>query len=204
MIAQRPVVRLSPRPHDPRRSCARFWLRRDMDRPILDLTWDYPDKGALDNDPDAEAVLAEINGWERRWLARCRSIRVGRRWLDSLRLLDLLRRLCRWREPGRTAQTGDVQDWVAAEWGWAWPANRRILYNRASAIRTAGRGASARPWCGGTRTAAGGRAMTSPTHPRQGARLPAAARCPRRCRPVRYRSVHHAGRRQGLAVRRPG
>jgi formate dehydrogenase major subunit len=25
------------------------------------------------------------------------------------------------------------QDWVAAEWAWAWPANRRILYNRASA-----------------------------------------------------------------------
>jgi len=25
------------------------------------------------------------------------------------------------------------QDWVAAEWGWAWPANRRQLYNRASA-----------------------------------------------------------------------
>jgi formate dehydrogenase major subunit len=25
------------------------------------------------------------------------------------------------------------QDYVAAEWGWAWPANRRTLYNRASA-----------------------------------------------------------------------
>jgi formate dehydrogenase major subunit len=25
------------------------------------------------------------------------------------------------------------QSWVAPEWGWAWPANRRILYNRASA-----------------------------------------------------------------------
>jgi formate dehydrogenase major subunit len=25
------------------------------------------------------------------------------------------------------------QDWVAAEWAWSWPANRRILYNRASA-----------------------------------------------------------------------
>jgi formate dehydrogenase major subunit len=25
------------------------------------------------------------------------------------------------------------QNWVANEWGWAWPANRRILYNRASA-----------------------------------------------------------------------
>src|SRR5205085_4469728 len=25
------------------------------------------------------------------------------------------------------------QTWVAPEWGWAWPANRRLLYNRASA-----------------------------------------------------------------------
>ena len=25
------------------------------------------------------------------------------------------------------------QSWVAPEWGWAWPANRRILYNRAAA-----------------------------------------------------------------------
>jgi formate dehydrogenase major subunit len=25
------------------------------------------------------------------------------------------------------------QRWVAPEWGWAWPANRRLLYNRASA-----------------------------------------------------------------------
>jgi formate dehydrogenase major subunit len=28
---------------------------------------------------------------------------------------------------------GGEQSWVAPEWGWAWPANRRILYNRASA-----------------------------------------------------------------------
>src|SRR5207244_6032553 len=25
------------------------------------------------------------------------------------------------------------QSWVAPDWGWAWPANRRILYNRAAA-----------------------------------------------------------------------
>jgi formate dehydrogenase major subunit len=25
------------------------------------------------------------------------------------------------------------QNWVSSEWGWAWPSNRRILYNRASA-----------------------------------------------------------------------
>ena len=28
---------------------------------------------------------------------------------------------------------GSEQNWIAAGWGWAWPANRRILYNRASA-----------------------------------------------------------------------
>src|SRR5690606_26458624 len=31
------------------------------DRPILDLTWDYPTEGRYD-DPSAEAVLREING----------------------------------------------------------------------------------------------------------------------------------------------
>ncbi|MGH2868645.1 MAG: molybdopterin dinucleotide binding domain-containing protein, partial [Solirubrobacteraceae bacterium] len=28
---------------------------------------------------------------------------------------------------------GSEQSWVAPEWGWAWPMNRRIIYNRASA-----------------------------------------------------------------------
>jgi len=28
---------------------------------------------------------------------------------------------------------GHAQSWVAPAWGWAWPANRRLLYNRASA-----------------------------------------------------------------------
>ena len=32
------------------------------DRAVLDLTWDYPTSGPHD-DPDAEAVLREINGW---------------------------------------------------------------------------------------------------------------------------------------------
>jgi formate dehydrogenase major subunit len=37
----------------------------EMDQPILDLTWDYPVKGET-AEPDAEAVLAEINGWDAR------------------------------------------------------------------------------------------------------------------------------------------
>src|SRR5207248_5287244 len=28
---------------------------------------------------------------------------------------------------------GREQNWIAREWGWAWPGDRRILYNRASA-----------------------------------------------------------------------
>ena len=35
-------------------------------------------------------------------------------------------------QPARR-KPGSEQHWVAPEWGWAWPANRRILYNRASA-----------------------------------------------------------------------
>src|SRR5690606_20572694 len=33
----------------------------ERDRPLLDLTWDYPTSGRHE-EPDAEAVLAEING----------------------------------------------------------------------------------------------------------------------------------------------
>ena len=33
----------------------------EIDRPVLDLTWDYPVGGPRD-EPDADAVLAEING----------------------------------------------------------------------------------------------------------------------------------------------
>ena len=33
------------------------------DRAVLDLTWDYPTKGAI-AEPEAEAVLAEINGFD--------------------------------------------------------------------------------------------------------------------------------------------
>ncbi len=35
----------------------------EMDRPVLDLTWDYPVSGPA-AEPSAEAVLAEVNGWD--------------------------------------------------------------------------------------------------------------------------------------------
>jgi formate dehydrogenase major subunit len=104
----------------------------DMDRPVLDLTWDYPVKGPLD-EPDAEAVLAEINGWDGQGgplgsylqLKDDGSTRCGC-WIYAGVYADGVNQAAR-RKPGRQ------QNWVAGEWGWAWPANRRILYNRASA-----------------------------------------------------------------------
>ena len=36
--------------------------RSRSDRPIRELTWDYPTSGRA-QEPDAEAVLAEINGY---------------------------------------------------------------------------------------------------------------------------------------------
>jgi formate dehydrogenase major subunit len=104
----------------------------EMDRPILDLTWDYPTKGAI-TEPEAEAVLAEINGWDAEGaplssyeqLNEDGSTACGC-WIYCGAYSNGINQTAR-RKPA--AQ----QDWVAKEWGWAWPANRRILYNRASA-----------------------------------------------------------------------
>ncbi len=103
-----------------------------MDRPLLDLTWDYPTRGAL-AEPEAESVLAEINGRDAdgsplasyEQLAADGSTSCGC-WIYCGVRADGVNQAAR-RKPG------GQQDWVANEWGWAWPANRRILYNRASA-----------------------------------------------------------------------
>ncbi len=104
----------------------------DRDRPLLELTWDYPVQGPLD-EPSAEAVLAEINGWDVQ----------GQPLSGFAQLKDDGSTACGcWIYSGARAggvnqtarrKPGSEQSWVAPEWGWAWPANRRILYNRASA-----------------------------------------------------------------------
>jgi formate dehydrogenase major subunit len=102
------------------------------DRPVLDLTWDYPTEGEQD-DPSAEAVLREINGWgpDGRALAALTELRADGStacgcWIYCGCYAGEVNQVAR-RRPGRE------QSWVAPEWGWAWPANRRVLYNRASA-----------------------------------------------------------------------
>ena len=106
---------------------------RERDRPLLDLAWDYPVTGAT-ADPSAEAVLMEINGYEiatGRPLSKFTEMRddgstLGGCWIYTGVYKDGVNQAAR-RKPG------SEQSYVAPEWGWAWPANRRTLYNRASA-----------------------------------------------------------------------
>jgi formate dehydrogenase major subunit len=104
----------------------------EMDRPLLDLTWDYPVHGSQD-EPDAEAVLAEINGWDAdgRPLSAYTQLKADGSTACGCWIY------CGVRAGGQNQaarrKPGGTQNWVAPEWGWAWPANRRILYNRASA-----------------------------------------------------------------------
>jgi formate dehydrogenase major subunit len=102
------------------------------DRPLLELTWDYPVSGPLE-EPSAEAVLQEIGGHGAGGeplpsyddLKPDGSTQCGS-WIHAGIYADGVNQAAR-RKPG------GEQNWVASEWGWAWPKNVRILYNRASA-----------------------------------------------------------------------
>ena len=102
------------------------------DRPLLDLTWVYPTQGEH-SEPSAEAVLREINGWDAEGKALMGytelegdgSTACGV-WIYSGCFADEVN------GPAKKVP-GQEQTWVAPEWGWAWPMNRRIIYNRASA-----------------------------------------------------------------------
>ena len=103
------------------------------DRAILDLVWDYPTHGPAE-EPAAKAVLREISGFElpsRKQVPGYTALRGDGStacgcWIYSGVYAEGVNQADR-RKPGHE------QTWVAPEWGWAWPMNRRILYNRASA-----------------------------------------------------------------------
>ena len=103
----------------------------ERDRPLLDLAWDYATEG---DEPSGADVLRHVSGID---------LRTGRA-VDGY--LDL-------RADGSTScgcwiysgvyadevnQARRRKSWLeqgpyGGEWGWTWPLNRRVLYNRASA-----------------------------------------------------------------------
>ncbi len=105
------------------------------DLPLQKVTWDYVENE--EGEPNSEDVLKEINGY----------------YLDGPKKGELLPTFVEMKNDGTTSGgcwiytgvykdgvnqsarkvPGSEQNEVAPEWGWVWPANRRILYNRASA-----------------------------------------------------------------------
>jgi formate dehydrogenase major subunit len=103
------------------------------DLPVRHMTWDYPTHGPL-NEPNAESVLQEINGYrvvDRQLVQGFTDLKNDGStacgcWIYSGCYKDGVNQTAR-RKPHWD------QHWVAPEWAWSWPHNRRILYNRASA-----------------------------------------------------------------------
>src|SRR5207302_1408662 len=100
------------------------------DRPVLELTWDYPLHGPQE-EPDAEAILQEISGRhaDGSFIAKYQELKddgstTCGSWIHAGIYADGVNQAARKRP-------GSEQSWIAPEWGWAWPGNRHILYNRA-------------------------------------------------------------------------
>ena len=109
------------------------------DEGLQRLTWAFdPDRpGSIAGEPDAEKILREINGYHtgdpQRHLAGFGDLKddgstTCASWIYCGVYPASDRNLAARKEP-------DPPDVVGAQlnWGWAWPANRRVMYNRASA-----------------------------------------------------------------------
>jgi formate dehydrogenase major subunit len=120
------------------------------DEPLLRLTWDYeleqpqrlPDgsPSRIEGEPDVERILMEINGHKLDEI----DARTGRPRLVSgfSQLKDDGTTACGcwiysgvYPEPGRNRarERTLTENPLQPQWGFAWPHNRRVLYNRASA-----------------------------------------------------------------------
>jgi formate dehydrogenase major subunit len=103
----------------------------ERDRPVLELAWDYRVEG---DEPQADDVLRRINGVD---LTTGREVNGYTElkadgttacgcWIYSGVYADGVNQAAR-------RKSRHEQNLYATEWGWAWPMNRRVLYNRASA-----------------------------------------------------------------------
>jgi formate dehydrogenase major subunit len=105
------------------------------DRPILDMTWDYEhedERERLRGEPSALKVLQEMNGF---------NTQTGEQLQSFVECADdgttacgvwIYTGVCPDKQTNR-ARSRKNEGPVSPNWGFAWPANRRMLYNRASA-----------------------------------------------------------------------
>jgi formate dehydrogenase major subunit len=103
----------------------------EMDRPLLDLAWDYPYDE--EGEPSGEQVLREINGTGPDGKALSAYTELKPDGSTACGCWIYCGVYAEEKNHARDRKPHWEQDEVASEWGWVWPANRRILYNRASA-----------------------------------------------------------------------
>ncbi len=109
--------------------------REARDNAIRHLTWQYPERGDR-AEPDAEAVLREINGYtvaDRKQVEKYQDLKADGStacggWMYSGIFPKDGHNRARSRTPDGPGGPGSHLNWA-----YAWPANRRTLYNRASA-----------------------------------------------------------------------
>lgn len=107
----------------------------ERDRPIQALAWNYPVKGQRE-EPSAEAILKEINGYttaDRKQVADFKALKDDGStacgcWIYSGVFPEEGKNLARSRRPDKPGENTSHSGWA-----FAWPSNRRTLYNRASA-----------------------------------------------------------------------
>jgi formate dehydrogenase major subunit len=95
------------------------------------LTWDYSVEGPI-AEPNVEEVLQEINGWttaDRKLVSGFRDLKADGSTACGCWIYSGI-----FPKPGENlANKREPRDFYGHGWGFAWPSDRRILYNRASA-----------------------------------------------------------------------
>ena len=106
------------------------------DKAIQDLTWDYRIKPDARGEPDAEDVLREINGWttaDKKQVRQFQDLKddgstASGCWIYTGVFPEAGKNVARSRVPDAPGEMTSH-----AGWAFAWPHNRRTMYNRASA-----------------------------------------------------------------------
>jgi formate dehydrogenase major subunit len=119
------------------------------DEPLRALDWWYPE--TPEGEPEMEAVLAEINGWKTTPDATAEGVVYAHDREGKLHHGPQLEKYQELKDDGSTAggcwiycgcfasdgvnkpKARQPNDYLGHGWGFAWPSDRRIIYNRASA-----------------------------------------------------------------------
>jgi formate dehydrogenase major subunit len=102
------------------------------DLPIQHLAWTYPTEGEIE-EPKAEVVLREINGWDAQGKALGSYTKLKNDGSTTCGCWIYCGVFKEEKNHAASRKPRTEQNYLAPDWGWAWPDNRHIIYNRASA-----------------------------------------------------------------------